>query len=1198
MRPLLWPIIICIVPNLLGLAVDAVAIQRYREGRGGIKPGVDLAGGTILIYEVDVSKFKGKEINPATGLPLDWKIEELCERLKRRIDPADLYNITIRPLGETRVEIILPTGGKLQAEAEKVRWDELVADVTRRWPPKHYRIPYDAKAEATLVAEIIGQHPETPVAAVKDFIKENLKKEIKDDKPVVDEASWQQLLAKAEKRWPPQKYVVGVGRSDDLVKLVSEQYPNEPQQAMVDVVAPAGASGAQQRRHLTTEEVDRVKELLGQVGSMEFRILANDKDDRDAIEAAINFFKVLLKKDNETEEQKRLREARQRELDELALSGKPPPPPPPRPGQKAFKTELGDYNYSWVELSREYRAEHSLANPRDSKGNLLDKQTIKKLLDGESVTDRFGVELKLDPNWAKVAKARETGQPLFYIETKEGQEYPVGWIYSREVKNLRLPERDRDKQFEYFILTRDAETPETRITGDYLSTAWATPDGKVHFQFNPAGGNLFRAFTGKNIGRLLAVELDGQIQSVAVIKDAIGDSGEIKGTFTPEQLSRYVTVLRSGALPGTLKADPVSENTIGPTLGADTIRAGTMSVGIAFVAILAFMLIYYRFAGLVACIALLSNLILTVAFMVLVQAAFTLPGLAGLVLMLGMAVDANVLIYERLREERDRGASLALAIRNGYDRALPTIIDTHLTSICTAVVLYMVGNDQLKGFGISLTVGLIISLFTSLYMTRVMFNLWLAKGWLHKLSMFRLLSRTNIDFMSIRNFFFATTVVLTILGGGLFIYRLDKGGLNIDFVGGTAYGGELVEKVNIEWLRDTLGKSDLPDLSVEQVFVTSPEYSEGTRSKLFTVRTSERDADKVQSEINRLLGGNLKKLLLGSYEILADGKSVFLEFVDPQTHTPAFISRSKVNLALTKELRKLIAALSEKSKEALAKGDNPAAEKLQAEARELELAAQQFVLDGVGADSDGRNQFMILNLLKEVPRDTLIRLLDSTKQALAEKPQPERLENFDSQLARDTQNKALGAILLSWGAILLYIWLRFGNWTFGMAAVLCLIHDLFFTLGIIACCHYLQKWAPGVASFLLIQDFKIDLSAIAALLTLVGFSVNDTIVVFDRIREVRGKNPELTPRMINDSINQTLSRTLLTSFATWLVVIVLYIWGGEGVHLFSFVMVIGVLVGTLSSIYVASPLLLIFGEGKLATAAVREQIPAAVGGNV
>ena len=176
------------------------------------------------------------------------------------------------------------------------------------------------------------------------------------------------------------------------------------------------------------------------------------------------------------------------------------------------------------------------------------------------------------------------------------------------------------------------------------------------------------------------------------------------------------------------------------------------------------------------------------------------------------------------------------------------------------------------------------------------------------------------------------------------------------------------------------------------------------------------------------------------------------------------------------------------------------------------------------------------------------------------------------------------AILWSWLAILLYLWFRFGNWTFGLAAVLCLVHDLCFTLGAIAVCHYLAD-VPGFNWPLMIQDFKIDLPAVAALLTLVGYSVSDTIVVFDRIREVRGKNPALTPQMINDSVNQTLSRTLLTALTVFLVSAVLYFAGGEGVHLFAFVMVIGVLVGTYSSIFVAAPLLLMFGEGRTPEAA-------------
>src|SRR6185437_5506173 len=264
--------------------------------------------------------------------------------------------------------------------------------------------------------------------------------------------------------------------------------------------------------------------------------------------------------------------------------------------------------------------------------------------------------------------------------------------------------------------------------------------------------------------RQLAIILDGKIRGAPTLNSAIRESGEISGGFTQKTVQELVTILRAGALPATLKDRPVSENSMGATLGADTIQKGTWSVGLAFLAVLIFMLFYYRFAGIVACVALLANLVLTVAFMVLVNATFTLPGLAGLVLMLGMAVDANVLIYERLREERERGASLALAIRNGYDRAFPTIIDTHLSSIFTAIVLYVVGNDQLKGFGISLTMGLIISLFTSLFMTRTMFEFWLSKNWLHNLRMRQLFHRPNIDFMAIRYYWFTATVILTIAG--------------------------------------------------------------------------------------------------------------------------------------------------------------------------------------------------------------------------------------------------------------------------------------------------------------------------------------------------------------------------------------------------------------------------------------------------
>jgi SecD/SecF fusion protein len=1103
-------ILTCLIPVALAAIVVAVAFQRYAQGEGGFKLGVDLAGGTDLIYEMDQDKI------PPNSNPTELG-QQLAASLKRRIDPADLYNVTIRPAGNYRVEIILPTGGEHQTVAEDRVWNELVEKVFEKWPAKKYQVPVGRTTE--LMARINAQHPDTPIADLEKFVHDNFKPA---NDPQKQQSAWQQLLDKAAVQYPPRHYEVARGRVPILINLVREQYPNlAPTE--IESFIDENYQFSRDRRHLTGEQVQEVKELISRVGSLEFRILANAQDDKAAMDAARKFFE-------EASKDKKLQD----DLDALAVAGKPPPAPVNPDGDPTFPTanDTARHSYTWVELGKSEREYLRLSNENE-------KDTSPTSL------------------WKRAAEARAKHQ-VISLDNLEGS--PL--LYSRAVLNPRLSDNETGKRFEYFVLTRDPEKGK-EITGRYLVDAREDASGfglKVAFRFDQTGGNLFGELTSKNapsgssenpFHRYLAVVLDGKIESAPTINAVIHSEGVIEGKFTHAQVDRLVRILKAGALPASLKPQPVSEFTLGSTLGAYTVYWGTWSVLIAFFAILMFMLVYYRFAGLVACVALLANLLLTVAFMVAVNATFTLPGLAGLVLMLGMAVDANVLIYERLREERDRGASLALAIRNGYDRAFPTIIDTHLTSIFNAIVLYAVGNDQLKGFGITLTVGLLISLFTSLFMTRLLFDLWLYKGWLKKLSMFRLLSRPNIDFMAIRYYWFTATLLLTIVGAAVFIYSLDRGGLDVDFIGGTAYTGKLTDYENIEQLRQQLTKStDLPDLSVEQVFVNDTDFSKGNLSKLFKVSTSEKDATKVQQAINQALGDRLQKTLIKDYTISDDNKHAVMSFVD-QSGQPDFASRAQVSRLLTQEF-------------------NNAG---------LGTVAQDYIVEGLGAEKEGHFQWMDLQLVRPLERAKLEGVLKATQNDLSQQPQPEGLDNFDSQLASETQSRALYAILASWGAILLYLWFRFGNWTFGLAAVLCLIHDLFFTLGIIGFSHYIFQWAPGLAHALLIQDFKINLPTVAALLTLVGYSVNDTIVVFDRIREVRGKNPLLTPQMINDSVNQTLSRTLLTAFSVWLVVIVLYILGGEGIHLFAFVMVIGVIVGTYSSIYIASPLLLMFGEG-------------------
>lgn len=1043
-----WKVLICVAPLLLGALMVGRAVSQYRHNEGGFKLGVDLKGGTILVYEADPEK-----------TPPDFRIDQLAERLKRRIDPADLYNVTVRPVPPNRVEIVMPTGG-------------------------------------------------------------------------------------------------GEGTGSDE--------------------AAAGPGG---KKNMSSEHVEKVKELISRVGSLRFVILANARDDKEAIEAARKMFANVAADPKLAAT-----------LAEDRYTGKPPPPPAPPDGE-TFNTPLGRFTYSWIELGPKMRKQYNLDNAAE----------------GEPARSSL---------WKQFAEAR-----------KENRTVEVGdlLMFSREVpaeRDARLPKRDQGRKVEYFVLTRDSEKPtsEHEVTGNFLSRAYEGPGDRgglaVHFTFNTEGGNRFYDLTSKNkpdggFYRHLAIVLDELVMTAPTINSPIRTEGQITGEFTKEEVDSLVNILRSGALPATLKPLPVSENTIAPTLGNYTIKWGTISVALAFLAVIVFMIIYYRLAGVVACVALLANLLLTVAVMAAVHATFTLPGLAGLVLMLGMAVDANVLIYERLREERDRGAALPLAIRNAYDRSLPTIIDTHLSSIFTAVVLYIVGNDQLKGFGISLTLGLVVSLFTSLFMTHVMFDWFLQRGWLKDLKMMRLFSRPNIDFMKWRYRFFAATVGLTILGGALFIWRLDKGGLNIDFTGGTLYSGTLAKPVSLDALSQALGEDvqekrlqvadvqevegskgysfliryegderprrvDLPNpdtaenvrrrashlegWSLEQTYT---EGSTGGLSTLFTVRTSEKAPELLQAAINRLLDDpanqevRLQRISMTAGDIAVDPETkkqvVTLNFADPSSDAPAYASESQVRRLLEREFR-------------------------QSEDRTLANQAQLFVLVGDKTTEQGGRFTSMKLTLNPVPEEALKKALANASKEFSDRPQPERLENFDSVLARETQTRALYAILASWGAILLYLWFRFGNWTFGLAAVLCLVHDLFFTLGIIAACHWLAPTFLGRA--LLLQDFKIDLATVAALLTLVGYSVNDTIVVFDRIREVRGKNPDLSAEMINSSINQTLSRTILASVTVFLVVLVLYIFGGEGVHLFAFVMVVGVVVGTYSSIYVASPLLLVFGEGQ------------------
>ncbi len=1409
MKQFFWRFAICIVPCILAAFVTIDATMKYRSGdAGGFKLGVDLVGGTILVYEIDLRK------NLDTDNKFDpvRDINVLAESLKRRIDPNDLYNITIRPAGgEGRIEIILPTGGTHRAKKAEDRWRELLAELDTAFVPKdskrklevgrgkileladqiqsiqsdtrwqkelfstseswkrlqeksleYWALIYNNPEKRAAIASLeIGNFdgiPSRPAGSPNQlgftkYVLNALNKTQYATTPKtiqnwIKKQAWDETMTQIREKWlvkpwsektqympgdyaiqgkvvylsterskgvvpsvePPAKGWYPLNPDGSPLKVEEEPYREDMERIAPDrvdqltsfvltkgtIIGQAALSlldplvgdnidrifedgpdnkeirdfirklygppvqeimdkinkhmeDKKQGKDLSVEEVQRIKDLVSKVGSLEFRILANSHDDSKAIEDAKKLINDAIK-DSEAGN----------EIAAAQEKGLPPPGPREKEGKefKAKKYEIitargakSIVTYSWVELGPEERRSLNLDNSARTDG-------------------------ARNSAWHEARRRRNTAAQLPEIAGSTERFMLQGSLfYSRECKDRNLPEEERrKKEIEYFILTRDPEfepanpTIRTRkIDGSFLQNAYGAPGQDmrptVHFVFNNEGGELFGTITRKNVSegtgpentrkyRHLAVILDSMVMSAPTINSEIRTSGQISSpTFTQKQVDAQVNILRAGRLPATLKPQPVSESTIGATLGADTIQQGVRAIGLAFAAVLAFMLVYYRFAGVVASIALMANLLLTVGFMVAVQATFTLSGLAGIVLTLGMAVDANVLIYERLREERERGASLLQAIRNGYDRALPTIIDTHLSSIFTAIVLYVVGNDNLKGFAVSMTVGLVISLFTSLYMTRVMFDFWQSKGWLSKLTMMRLFAKPDIDFMSIRYVVFGATLAVSILGVALFIGRLPND-LNIDFQGGTAYGGKLIKGVTAATIRELVSETHqrevLKNVEVKQIDNEGRRYNlwfpngdgkgrdkqkeewhavslnnipEGTPeerlalikkrasllsepsvdllyhggdsdeiraeinsgfSRNFMVRTTEKEPELVQTCLDQLLREGDVQLLKKVYA-LADNKGkldeqreIRFRFYDEKppanakaedkkteeekkAEKPASASQSFVKSLLNRELRRAFELTDDKA----------------------QLPFLFEVVPEGKDDAEGKYGVLKISFGQELKDEDVAKVekgIQTTVEAFARRPLPDRLENFDSALATETRLRALWAILASWAAIALYLWFRFGNWTFGLAAVLCLIHDLFFTLGAIAACYFVH--GTFVGDLLMLDDFKLDLASVAALLTLVGYSVNDTIVVFDRIREVRGKNPDLTPKMINDSINQTLSRTVLASLTVWLVVVVLYFFGGPGVHLFAFVMVIGVIVGTFSSIYVASPLLLLFGEGR------------------
>ena len=763
---------------------------------------------------------------------------------------------------------------------------------------------------------------------------------------------------------------------------------------------------------------------------------------------------------------------------------------------------------------------------------------------------------------------------------------------------------------------------------------------QVSFKMNTGGAEKMLKMTianqpdaTTNFKRRMAIVFSDLVITAPSLNSAIRAEGQIDGNFTLEYVKELVQYLSSGSLPGAISKQPISENIVGATMGADAIAKGKWASWLGLLTTVLCVVAYYRFSGVIATIALLLNLAMILASMMLFRQPLTLAGLAGLVLSVGMSVDANVLVFERIREEREKNATSRMAIRNGFDRAWTTIFDSNLTTLISALVLYYVGTEQIKGFAITLIIGLAISMFTAVFFAHNLFEIAERWGfaqlkmadWVNSAKR-SLVGAGDIDFLSYRNIAYLISGAL-IAVGLLATFLRGREFLDIDFNGGTSVVFSLDKTMEPDRVREIAQKAFAEDeagLPI-QTTLTNVEMSDFQKNSVYKLDVSLKDQDQVRDRLLKGFNGDtgpklvtydMKSKIVGKSRssLRSDKLPLLVAYQDPAAQVPS-TQEPTAQAPATAETPATAQTPATAETPATAAGQEPAvsapAEPTQPNpAPQLATAANLSFLDTLGSAPARLNASQIIEALVaasqavgrnlvdsqvelnpvsasdwtrtsevgfsewniKLPFDeaTTLTVLDRMRDAIQTKPVFQSFSKIEGRVAGEMQQKAILGLLLSLVFITIYIWFRFNKVSYGVAAVIALVHDVLITVGLLAISHWLFK----PFGFLLLDDFKISLTIVAAILTIIGYSLNDTIVVFDRIREVKGKSPNLTEKMINASVTQTLSRTLLTSSTTIIAILLMYIWGGEGIHGFAFCLLVGIVVGTYSSIFVAAPILL------------------------
>lgn len=1103
------------------LALVLISIWSIIPPSEKLRRGKDLAGGVSLVYPVEI---EGDE-NPSEVL------SRTIEVLKQRVDPNGQFDITMIAQGDNRIEVSMPLA------------TENVLALRRQ---------LDEKLEGLAQVSIGGDELERAVRAPRDERGEIL----------------EELAAGSEQRL-------------EILTQAANAY-DEARSAR-NAFEEARDSGA-------GEEI--LDNLVEQAAAAE---LAYERLREEALKSAVSADEVRralelpsqdrIITDRESGETVTIPSPRQRALERLREQH-----PELAPELEEIITLYGEYESQ----RRGYDDPADLMRVLQGAGVLAFRITVEpgELSNEADLRQQLAERgprnvQSTDARWYQIDDLESWYDDAQALRSLQAD--PISYFAARY--NLVVEERDGL----YYALLYDQ--PGLRLTqaeGVWrIDSAFQTVDqlGRpaIGFTMNPSGAVLLGNLTGENVGRQMAVLLDDRIYTAPTLNSRIESNGIIQGRFTDREIQYVIRTLAAGSLSAKLGEEPISTSVIGPQLGADNLHKGLVAGVYALIVVSGFMIVYYLTSGGIAVVALACNAVLLLGAMSLSRAAFTMPGIAGVILTFGMAVDANVIIFERIREEVMAGQKVKAAVRIGYSKALSAIIDGNITNLIVCLVLGSVGTPEIRGFAITLGIGVVTTLISALLITRVLYTTLLESGTMKRVRMLPTVVpalhralEPSIDWLGKRYLFYAVSAGL--IGLSFFVIGVQGAKMfDNEFRGGTAVTIELADGRTLtrqeveQRLREEAGKSPVGtptnQLISAQVLALNPQ-ADNITSDTFKIKTVVTDRDVVSSTVlaafkdvldarppvaagsvrarpilQNALGSNIDRPAfrnnVGEY---VGGAAIVVENIEP----PLALDDLSSRLRATRTRADNSDTLGRSHRVIILEGDA--------------AAVRSFVLlaydQGVSYfDDQGRWETELAGSETAVVREALERA-----SSLA------GIESFSPAIAQTFAAQAIVAIALSILGILIYVWIRFGTVRYSLAAVLPGVHDAIVMIGLVAGAELLYENAPGVAAIFLIEPFKIDLAMVAAVLTILGYSLNDTVVTMDRIRENKGRLPYATREIVNLSVNQTFSRTLITSGTTLIAALALYLFGGQGTRGFAYAIFCGVLVGTYSSVAIATPI--------------------------